>query len=64
LGQVSFVFVEGEEHTRSDEEVRILQGSLEKGGWERIRSLVWNEPVDEAQCWLKGDGWALSFKDP
>jgi hypothetical protein len=34
LGQVSFVFVEGEEHTRSDEEVRILQGSLEKGGWE------------------------------
>jgi len=64
LGQVSFVFVEGEEHTRSDEEVRILQGSLEKGGWERIRSLVWNEPVDEAQCWFKGDGWALSFKDP
>ncbi len=61
LGQVSFVFGEG--HASSDEELRNLQCNLQEGGWERIRSLVWKEPVDEAQCWLKGDGWALSFKD-
>jgi protein-L-isoaspartate(D-aspartate) O-methyltransferase len=62
LGQVSFVFGEG--RASSDEELRTLQCNLQEGGWERIRSLAWKEPADEAQCWLKGDGWALSFKDP
>ena len=64
LGQLAFVFAEGERDDRSVTEVRALQISIEKGGWERIKSLVWKEPVDEAQCWFKGDGWALSFNDP
>lgn len=64
LGEVSFVFAEGESTARSDAEVRVLQSSLEKGGWENIRSLVWNAPIDAAQCWLKGEGWALSFEEP
>ena len=64
LGQIAFVFAEGESTARSDAEVRALQISLEKGGWEQIRSLVWKEPADEARCWLKGDGWALSFDEP
>jgi protein-L-isoaspartate(D-aspartate) O-methyltransferase len=62
LGPVSFVFGEG--HAYTDKELRALQGSLQKGDWERIGNLVWKEPVDGAQCWLNGDGWALSFKDP
>ena len=64
LGQLAFVFAEGERDDRSVTEVRALQISIEKGGWERIKSLVWKEPVDEAQCWFKGDGWALSFNEP
>ncbi len=64
LGQIANVFADGESSVRSDAEVRALQISFENGGWERIKSLVWNEPADEAQCWLKGYGWALSFKDP
>jgi protein-L-isoaspartate(D-aspartate) O-methyltransferase len=64
LGPVSFVFAEGESNARSDAEVRALQISLEKGGWEGIKSLVWKALVDESRCWLKGDGWALSFEEP
>jgi hypothetical protein len=41
-----------------------LQGSLESGGWDKIRSLVWNKTADEATCWCSGDGWALSFEEP
>jgi protein-L-isoaspartate(D-aspartate) O-methyltransferase len=64
LGPLAFVFSEGESTARSDAAVRALQISLEKGGWETIKSLVWNEPIDDAQCWLTGDGWALSFEEP
>jgi protein-L-isoaspartate(D-aspartate) O-methyltransferase len=64
LGQIAFVFAEGESTARSEADVRALQNSLEKGGWENIRSLVWNAPTDAARCWLKGDGWALSFEEP
>ncbi|MEI9899503.1 MAG: hypothetical protein WDN31_04465 [Hyphomicrobium sp.] len=64
LGPVSFVFVAGERDAGTGESVRLLKSGLESGGWEKIRSLVWNEPVEAASCWLKGDGWALSFDDP
>ena len=64
LGQLAFVFAEGERTARSEAEVRVLQSSLEKGGWENTRSFVWNAPIDEARCWHKGDGWALSFEEP
>ncbi|MEI9901767.1 MAG: methyltransferase domain-containing protein [Hyphomicrobium sp.] len=64
LGQIAFVFAEGESNARSEAEVRALQISLEKGGWEKIKSLIWKEPVDDAECWLEGDGWALSFDNP
>jgi protein-L-isoaspartate(D-aspartate) O-methyltransferase len=63
LRPVSIVFAEGAEGL-SDELVRALQALLELGGWEEIRSLVWNEAVDEASCWFKGDGWALSYDEP
>ena len=63
LGAVSFVFAEGESGVASDEVGR-LQSSLERGGWEGIKSLVWNKTVDEATCWCVGDGWALSFEEP
>jgi protein-L-isoaspartate(D-aspartate) O-methyltransferase len=63
LGPVSFVFVDGENRAQSAEDIRLLQGALENGGWERIKSLVWNGSADDARCWLKGDGWALSYDD-
>jgi protein-L-isoaspartate(D-aspartate) O-methyltransferase len=64
LGAVSFVFAEGESGESFDDEVGRLQSSLEKGGWDKIRSLVWNRTADEATCWHVGDGWALSFEEP
>jgi protein-L-isoaspartate(D-aspartate) O-methyltransferase len=64
LGQLAFVFAAGKSTAWSDAEVRVSQRSLEDGGWEGIKSLVWKQPVDAAQCWLKGDGWALSLEDP
>ena len=63
LGRVAIVFAEGD-GGQSDEEVSDLQALLERGGWEDIKSLIWNAPVDETTCWLKGDDWALSFDDP
>jgi protein-L-isoaspartate(D-aspartate) O-methyltransferase len=64
LGQIAFVFAAGDPSPQSDDDVRILQSSLETGGWEKIKSLVWKQPVDETRCWLKGEGWALSFEEP
>jgi protein-L-isoaspartate(D-aspartate) O-methyltransferase len=63
LGPVSFVFAEGESGASFDQVGR-LQSSLEGGGWDKIRSLVWNKTADEATCWCSGDGWALSFEEP
>jgi hypothetical protein len=63
LGLVSFVYAEGESGASFDQVTR-LQSSLERGGWEKIKSLVWNKTADEATCWCSGDGWALSFEEP
>jgi protein-L-isoaspartate(D-aspartate) O-methyltransferase len=63
LDPVSFVFAEGESSASFDQVGR-LQSSLERGGWDKIRSLVWNRTADEATCWCVGDGWALSFEEP
>jgi protein-L-isoaspartate(D-aspartate) O-methyltransferase len=63
LGPVSFVFVDGENRAQSGEDIRLLQGALESGGWEGIKSLVWNGSAEDARCWLKADGWALSYDD-
>ena len=63
LGAVSFVFAEGESSPSFDQVGR-LQSSLERGGWDKIRSLVWKKTADEATCWCVGDGWALSFEEP
>jgi protein-L-isoaspartate(D-aspartate) O-methyltransferase len=59
----SFVFAEGFAPKRGLEEIRSLQKSLRRGGWDRIKSLIWNRPVDGAKCWHIGSGWALSFDE-
>jgi protein-L-isoaspartate(D-aspartate) O-methyltransferase len=64
LGPVSFVFADGESGTPFGGEEDRLQTSLERGDWDKIKSLVWNKTTDDATCWCKGDGWALSFEDP
>lgn len=62
LSPVAFVFAEGGDR-QSDEDAQALHALLRQGGWQKIRSLVWNESVDDARCWFAGDGWALSFDE-
>ncbi len=60
---VSFVFVEGASPERDLDEIRSLQKSLKRGGWEGIKSLIWKRPIDGTECWHAGSGWALSFDE-
>jgi protein-L-isoaspartate(D-aspartate) O-methyltransferase len=60
---VSFVFVEGTSPERDANEIRSLQKSLKRGGWEGIKSLIWNHPIDGRECWHAGSGWALSLDE-
>ena len=59
----SFVFAEGFAPKQELGEIRSLQKSLRRGGWDRIKSLIWNRPVDGAKCWHVGSGWALSLDE-
>ncbi len=58
---VSFVFAEGAAPEREVDEIRSLQKSLKSGGWEGIKSLIWKQTSDSADCWYVGPDWALSF---
>lgn len=60
---VSFVFAEGTSPEREVDEIKSLQKSLRRGGWDGIKSLIWNRPVDGAECWHVGSDWALSFDE-
>lgn len=62
LPPVAIVFAEGTD-LLSDEGVRTLRDRLPKSGWEKVRSLIWKEAIDNQQCWLRGDGWALSLDE-
>lgn len=58
---VSFVFAEGLTPEPGKEEIRRLYRSLRCGGWEDVKSLVWKQPADGADCWYVGPDWALSY---
>ncbi|WP_291167862.1 methyltransferase domain-containing protein [Hyphomicrobium sp.] len=58
---VSFVFAEGLTPEPSEEEIRNLYRSLKRGGWEGVKSLVWKQAADSAECWYVGSDWALSY---
>jgi protein-L-isoaspartate(D-aspartate) O-methyltransferase len=38
-----------------------LYEAFERGGFESVRSLRWNEPADPARCWYSTPQWSLSF---
>jgi protein-L-isoaspartate(D-aspartate) O-methyltransferase len=61
LGPVSFVYAEG---SRGALDTRALAHSLTSGGWENIRSLVWNDSPASGSYWFAGSAWALSFDPP
>lgn len=62
LAPVSFVFADG--GPAPGEDISSLRSGLERGGWQKVRSLVWDEPVDQQKCWCSGSNWALSFEEP
>ncbi len=58
---VSFVFAEGLTPEPRNDDIRNLYRSLRSGGWENVKSLVWKQPADSADCWYVGSDWALSY---
>jgi hypothetical protein len=38
-----------------------LYDAFERGGFESVRSLRWNEPADPLRCWYAAPPWSLSF---
>ena len=40
-----------------------LYNAFERGGYEFIKSLRWNEPTDPLRCWYWTPRWSLSYDD-
>ena len=47
---------------RDEESGRRLAEAFSKEGWDRVRSLRFDEAPDES-CWFAGDGWWLSMAE-
>jgi protein-L-isoaspartate(D-aspartate) O-methyltransferase len=50
------------ESARDPESEAALEAAFEKGGWDRVRHLVRGTSVPEETCWLRGDGWCLTYE--
>ncbi len=55
-----YVCAEGALAGDADAELALYQ-AFERGGFEFVRSLRWNEATDPARCWYWTPRWALSF---
>lgn len=62
LGEVSFVCAEGS-LAGSEADKAALEGALEKGGVEFVRSLRRGREAAPQRCWLCGKGWSLSYDE-
>jgi hypothetical protein len=40
-----------------------LKASFERGGFEFVRSLVWQQPFPRNRCWFAASDWALSYDE-
>ena len=49
---------------RSDEANRLLEAALGRGHWQTVHSLRRDHHALEAQCWLHGEGYCISTRDP
>jgi protein-L-isoaspartate(D-aspartate) O-methyltransferase len=50
------------ESARDSESEAALQAAFEKGGWNQVKYLVRGRDVPEEKCWLRGDGWCLTYE--
>ena len=50
------------ENARDPESEAALAAAFEKASWTRVRSLVRGVEVPEERCWLRGDGWCLTYE--
>jgi len=51
------------ESARDPESEAALAAAFEKASWTRVRRLVRDgSSVPEEQCWLRGDGWCLTYE--
>ena len=55
-----YVCAEGSLAGDTDAELALYQ-AFERGGYESVRSLRWNEPTDPARCWYWTPRWSLTF---
>jgi protein-L-isoaspartate(D-aspartate) O-methyltransferase len=55
-----FVCGEGVMVGGADDE-QALRSAFQRGGYEFVRSLRWNEPADPTRCWYWTRQWALSY---
>jgi protein-L-isoaspartate(D-aspartate) O-methyltransferase len=39
-----------------------LAAAFEKASWTRVKQLVRGGTVPEEQCWLRGEGWSLTYE--
>lgn len=50
------------ENARDPESEAALAAAFEKASWTRVKSLVRGAEVPEERCWLRGDGWCLTYE--
>jgi len=50
------------ESARDPESEAALAAAFEKVSWTRVKSLVRGVDVPEERCWLRGDGWCLTYE--
>ena len=50
------------ESARDPESEAALAAAFEKASWNRVKSLVRGAEVPEERCWLRGDGWCLTYE--
>lgn len=49
------------ESARDPESEAALEAAFETGGWKDVKHLVRDGDVPAEQCWVRGDGWCLTY---
>jgi len=62
LMPVSFVFAEA--LLGSDADADALHLAMQRGGWEKVRSLRWGDPGPQERAWCWTPHWSLSYDPP
>ena len=46
---------------RDDESEALIDGALQRGGWENVRRLYRVGDLPDERCWLRAAGWSLAY---